>query len=88
MTPGSPKPEAEDGAADGASEAEAERYVHFEPDRSAGPGADKDPKREPPDAAELAGTKRRDGEREPRDKSAPGAIATEDLTTETDDGVS
>jgi hypothetical protein len=61
MTPGSPKPETEDSAATGVSEAEAARAVDFEPDRSAKPGRGKHPKDQPPDAAERLGTKRRDG---------------------------
>lgn len=88
MTPGSPKPEAEDSAATGASAAEAERPVDFEPDRGAKPGKGKDPKDQPPDAAERLGTKRRDGEKDETNGAPPGAVSPENLTTESDDGAS
>lgn len=39
----------------------------------------------PSDAAEALGTKRRKGEHD-RDEAAPGAVAPDELSSETDDG--
>lgn len=70
--------------ATGESEAEAARPVRFEPQERAGPDDGKgDPANEPPDAGDLADAKR---ETDNEDKAAPGAIAPENLTTESDDG--
>lgn len=88
MTPGSPKPEQDASAATGASEADAVTPVEFKKKPDAGPSGGSRPseKDEPPDAAELAGTKRRDGEAREDGKAGPAAVSPEDLTTESDDG--
>ena len=86
MTPGSPKPERRDSLSDGASEAEAARPVDFEKDKASGPDAEAGAGSEPADAEDAMGAKgppkRREG------APAPGTVAPEDLSTETDDGAS
>ena len=52
------------------------------------PKTENDPKparTDAPDAAELAGTKRNDGESD-KDEAGPGAVSPEDLSSENDDG--
>lgn len=87
MTPQSPTPAKDDSAATGASEADAAKPVDFEKNAGDGPHArsDRSEKDEPPDAAELAGTKIRGGD-ENGGKAGPGAVSPEDLTTDNDDG--
>ncbi|GLK78492.1 hypothetical protein [Methylopila turkensis] len=82
---GSPKPEKDRSAATGASEADAVRPVPFERRPDAGPGKGPAPDG-PPDAAETAGVKRRDGDAQKTPKSAPGAIDPAKLDSESDDG--
>lgn len=67
----------------GQSETDAARAVRFEDKPGAGP--DTHPLKDgAPDAAEVAGTKRKTGG-EP-EKAPPGATSPENLTTESDDG--
>lgn len=84
---GSPKVNDDKTAATGESEPDAARPVRFEPKESARPGKGKEALDQPPDAAELAGTKRKDGQTD-RDVAPPGAVSPDKLTTESDDGVS
>ncbi|MGA0530862.1 hypothetical protein [Hansschlegelia sp. KR7-227] len=90
MSAGSPKPEEDSTMVDGASEADAARPVKFEHRKGVGPGEGGSPAGdEAPDAGELAGSKRKDGEPAPAASPAsPGAIPPDEVTTETDDGVS
>lgn len=75
-------------AATGESEVEAARQVKFEPKPSAGPGAG--PKPDTGDGAgdaSQAARSKRNPDDDPEAKSAPGAVAPKDVTTESDDGV-
>lgn len=83
---GSPKPEDDNSAATGASEAEAARPVRFAPRPDAGPGRGDALGDGAPDAAEAAGTKRPDGDGRRTPETAPGAIDPKDLDASSDDG--
>ncbi len=86
MAPVSPKPQSDRTLADGVSEADAVRPIPFEQDAKDGPG-EGGRGDEPPDAAELAGTKRKSGGRS-GERSTPGVTPVDELNGENDDGVS
>ncbi|RXF67425.1 hypothetical protein [Hansschlegelia zhihuaiae] len=83
MTQSDAKRSLDRSASAGESEAEAARQVRFEPNHSAGPDGRRKPgdvdasksRRNPEDDADGA-----------ESKSAPGAVAPKDVTTESDDG--
>jgi hypothetical protein len=83
MSPNDAKRSLDRSAASGESEAEAARQVRFEPKPSARPDgrskldAGEAPKAWPEPETDAAGAEA---------KSAPGAVAPKDVTTESDDG--